>query len=71
MGEHPHGGDDAVIGGWTFSHFMLKMGERRKKEQYTTYFEINKVVRHPARGGPKYPTGVMTQSSGVGHFLIF
>ena len=35
------------------------------------FVDINKAVRRPARAGPKYPTGVMTQSSGVGHFLIF
>jgi hypothetical protein len=25
--EIPHRGDDAVVGGWTFSHFLMNNGE--------------------------------------------
>ena len=28
--EIPHRGDDEVIGGWTFSHFLMNNGEMQK-----------------------------------------
>ena len=39
-GEIPHGGDDTVVGGWTFSHFPTRKEDVRSREETTTIINI-------------------------------